>query len=206
MTNRLLDVDFLDDEQQRMINLLKQQMMTNLTLMNNLSKQTGIPNRFPMPGPAAAAMPNQLPLLQNMMMPGLMPMATNPAANLLANPLANPLLGLQRMQQPAAVDPKGMTSMLNMANQLNALKMPMMNPMFQAQPVPKTEMNNNPSPYPTVMIPGVGPCVMIPNTEKTSNGKRALIHDKRTTNLKLNLFRESGRRSQKASRVSRWGE
>ena len=189
-----------------MINLLKQQMMTNLTLMNNLSKQTGIPNRFPMPGPAAAAMPNQLPLLQNMMMPGLMPMATNPAANLLANPLANPLLGLQRMQQPAAVDPKGMTNMLNMANQLNALKMPMMNPMFQAQPVPKTEMNNNPSPYPTVMIPGVGPCVMIPNTEKTSNGKRALIHDKRTTNLKLNLFRESGRRSQKASRVSRWGE
>ena len=49
------------------------------------------------------------------------------------------------------------------------LKMPMMNPMFQAQPVPKTELNTN-SPYPTVMIPGVGPCVMIPN-EKTSDGK-----------------------------------
>lgn len=49
------------------------------------------------------------------------------------------------------------------------MKMPMMNPMFQAQPVPKTELNTN-SPYPTVMIPGVGPCVMIPN-EKTSDGK-----------------------------------
>ena len=88
----------LDDEQQRMINLLKQQMMTNLTLMNNLSKQTGIPPaRFPIANPAV---PN--PLLQNMMMPNLMPMA---APNLLANPLANPLLNLQRMQQPP-VDPK----------------------------------------------------------------------------------------------------
>ena len=90
--------DQLDDEQQRMINLLKQQMMTNLTLMNNLSKQTGIPPaRFPIANPAV---PN--PLLQNMMMPNLMPMA---APNLLANPLANPLLNLQRMQQPP-VDPK----------------------------------------------------------------------------------------------------
>ena len=48
------------------------------------------------------------------------------------------------------------------------MKLPLINPMFQAQPVPKTEMNNS-SPYPTVMIPGVGPCVMIPN-DKTSNG------------------------------------
>ena len=48
------------------------------------------------------------------------------------------------------------------------MKLPLINPMFQAQPVPKTEMNNS-SPYPTVMIPGVGPCVMIPN-DKTNNG------------------------------------
>ena len=81
-----------------MINLLKQQMMTNLTLMNNLSKQTGIPPaRFPMPGGAGGANP----LLPNMMLPNLMtPMAPN-----LLNPLANPLLNLQRMPQ---VDPKSM--------------------------------------------------------------------------------------------------
>ena len=80
-----------------MINLLKQQMMTNLTLMNNLSKQTGIPPaRFPIPGGAGGG---ANPLLPNMMLPNLMaPMTPN-----LLNPLANPLLNLQRMPQ---IDPK----------------------------------------------------------------------------------------------------
>ena len=59
-------------------------------------------------------------------------------------------------------------SILDLLNMGLNMKLPLINPMFQAQPVPKTEMNNS-SPYPTVMIPGVGPCVMIPN-DKTSNG------------------------------------
>ena len=46
----------------------------------------------------------------------------------------------------------------------------------QMQPIPKTELQNG-LPYPTVMIPGIGPCVMIPQDEKvTQNGTFFIIH------------------------------
>ena len=50
---------------------------------------------------------------------------------------------------------------------------PMLNPYSQIQPVPKKEGHIPAQPYPTVMIPGIGPCMMIPqeNPKLEQNGE-----------------------------------
>ena len=49
----------------------------------------------------------------------------------------------------------------------------MLNPFNQIQPVPKKEGHIPSQPYPTVMIPGIGPCMMIPqeNPKLEQNGR-----------------------------------
>ena len=67
---------------------------------------------------------------------------------------------------------------------------PMLNPYSQIQPVPKKEGHIPAQPYPTVMIPGIGPCMMIPqeNPKLEQNGE---FFNLSTLSIFLNKFQFS---------------
>jgi len=125
------DTDQGNEDAQKMVNVLREQMMMNLNLLSTMG--VGMPNPMGIPG-----MPNQLAA-------GLNPLAHTAMNPLLMNPLLNPLMAMA-----------GKSPFLTPPPQVSEMQKPP-----QIIPIPRGQAGGD-SPYPTVMIPGYGPCLMVP--------------------------------------------